>query len=79
MSATAQIDLFPSRPASRIDVGPGAVIVCYGAGVDSTAMLVAMYQQGIRPDLITFADTGGEKPETLEQVGIMSDWLAARG
>jgi hypothetical protein len=79
MNATAQIDLFPSRPASRIDVGPGAVIVCYGAGVDSTAMLIAMYQQGIRPDLITFADTGGEKPETLEQVGIMSDWLAARG
>lgn len=55
------------------------VVVCYGAGVDSTAMLLAMYDQGIRPDLITFADTGGEKPETYEQVGKMNSWLRSKG
>ena len=55
------------------------VVVCYGAGVDSTAMLIAMRDQGIRPDLITFADTGAEKPETYEQVQKMNAWLKAQG
>lgn len=54
------------------------VVVCYGAGVDSTAMLIAMRDQGIRPDLITFADTGAEKPETYEQVEKMNVWLLAQ-
>jgi len=55
------------------------VIVCYGGGVDSTAMLIALRDQGIRPDLITFADTGGEKPETYDTVRIMDDWLVRQG
>lgn len=38
--------------------------LCYGAGVDSTAMMVALKLAGIRPDCITFADTGGEKKVT---------------
>lgn len=41
------------------------IALSFGAGVDSTAMLVALHEAGIRPHLITFADTGGEKPETL--------------
>ena len=53
--------------------------VCYGAGVDSTAMLVLLHREGIRPDLITFADTGGEKPETYEQVDLMNSWLQQIG
>jgi hypothetical protein len=44
------------------------IVVCYGAGVDSTAMLAALKVAGIRPHLITFADTGGEKPETYAMV-----------
>ena len=55
------------------------VVVCYGGGVDSTAMLIALRDQGIRPDLITFADTGAEKPETYEQVQKMNVWLEAQG
>jgi hypothetical protein len=55
------------------------IVVCYGAGVDSTAMLLAMHDQGIKPDLITFADTGGEKPETYAQVTKMNTWLASKG
>lgn len=39
------------------------VVLC-GAGVNSTAMLVAMWRRAIRPDLILFADIGAEKPET---------------
>lgn len=51
------------------------IIVCFGGGVDSTAMLVAMKNQGIRPDAVTFADIGSEKPETYEHVKIVSAWL----
>jgi hypothetical protein len=55
------------------------LVVSYGAGVDSTAMLVAMWRRGIRPDLILFADTGGEKPETYAFLDIMNAWLASVG
>jgi hypothetical protein len=68
-------DLFPT-----IDLPENAgVVVCYGAGVDSTAMLLAMHDQGIRPDVISFADTGAEKPETYAQVDLMNDWLISKG
>jgi hypothetical protein len=55
------------------------IAVSFGAGVDSTAMLVALRQAGIRPDLITFADTGGEKPETIAHVGRMNEILETWG
>lgn len=78
MSA-AQMQLFASEVPERITLPDAPIIVCYGAGVDSTAMLIAMERQGIRPDCITFADTGGEKPETYEQVAIMSAWCESVG
>ena len=37
------------------------VIVAYGAGTNSTALLVGMHERGERPDLILFAETGGER------------------
>ena len=40
------------------------LVVAYGLGVNSTALLVEFVKRDIRPDLILFADTGGEKPET---------------
>lgn len=55
------------------------LVVSYGMGVDSTAMLVAMQQRGIRPDLILFADTGGEKPETYDYLHTINDWLLSVG
>lgn len=55
------------------------LVVSYGAGVDSTAMLVAMHRRGIRPDLILFADTGGEKPETYAYLRTIDAWLASVG
>lgn len=48
------------------------VVLCFGAGVDSTAMMVALRAAGLRPDVITFADTGGEKPETLAHIDAMN-------
>lgn len=53
--------------------------VCFGGGVDSTAMLVAMKRQGIIPSIITFADTGAEKPETYDHVRLMDEWLMSWG
>lgn len=58
---------------------PEPIVVAYGVGVDSTAMLVAMQRRGIRPDLILFADPGGEKPETYAYIPIIEAWLASVG
>jgi hypothetical protein len=55
------------------------ICVCYGAGVDSTALLIRLSQLGVRPDLITFADVGSEKPETYLYVPIMRQYLSDVG
>lgn len=55
------------------------VVVAYGGGTNSTAMLVGMQEQGERPDLILFADTGGEKPHTYEHVKAVSAWCESIG
>ena len=39
--------------------------VSYGGGKNSTAMLVLMYANGIKPDAILFADTGGENQKHI--------------
>ncbi len=52
----------------------GPLVVSFGGGVNSAAMLIGMHERGIRPDLILFADTGGEKPETYAFVEIMRTW-----
>jgi len=53
-------------------------------GGRNMAMLIGMYERGIRPDVITFADTGsseanpdlrdGEKPETYDVIESFSEW-----
>ena len=55
------------------------LLVAYGMGVDSTAMLVGMHKRGIRPDAILFADTGSEKPETYHYIDIIQSWLERVG
>ncbi|CAN7761688.1 hypothetical protein LJR039_007126 [Pseudorhodoferax sp. LjRoot39] len=57
------------------DLAGRLVVVCFGAGVDSTAMLVALRDAEIRPDAITFADTGGEKSATYAHVLAMNEVL----
>ncbi|WP_198516842.1 hypothetical protein [Sinorhizobium meliloti] len=56
----------------------GRLLALSGSGVDSTAMLVALRLAGLRPDVITFADTGAEKPETLAHLermnAILIEW-----
>ena len=72
MAATpaAQQELF-ERPVARV--------LSLGGGVDSFAMLVGMHAREERPDLILFADTGDEKPETYAYLPIIQAWLARVG
>lgn len=48
--------------------------VCWGAGWDSSALLIEMEKRGERPDLITMADVGGEKKLTYEFIPIFTQW-----
>jgi hypothetical protein len=48
-------------------------------GINSTALLVGLHDRGIRPDLITCADTGGERPDTYEYLDYFSKWCRSVG
>ena len=66
----------------RLDLGGSArspLVVAYGVGVDSTAMLVGYYQRGIRPDLILFSDVGAEREATYDYLPIINAWLRSIG
>jgi len=54
-------------------------VLCCGLGVDSTALLILCKQISLVPDLILFADTGGEKPETYHFKEILEKWLDDNG
>lgn len=70
---TAQIQDLHSVLASRL------IAACFGSGVDSTAMLIALHEANLRPGVTTFADTGGEKPETLAHLDAMNRVMAQWG
>lgn len=54
--------------------------VSWGGGINSTALLIGLQDLGIRPDVILFADTQGEKPETyFYQRNVLPRWLERAG
>lgn len=55
------------------------VLVSYGGGTNSTAMLLELLERGEHVSAILFADTGGERPETYDFVAMFSEWLVAHG
>lgn len=55
------------------------IVVSYGLGVDSTAVLVGLWKRGIKPDLILFADTGSEKDQTYAYLDVINRWLESVG
>ena len=55
------------------------LVVAYGLGVNSTAMLIEFVQRDIRPDMILFADTAGEKPETYAYLPVIQRYLRTMG
>lgn len=50
-------------------------VLRYGAGVNSTAMLLLWLAEGRRLDYVVFSDTGGERPVTLAWVARVQAWL----
>jgi hypothetical protein len=54
------------------------VIVAYGAGVDSTALIIERHARGERIDMVLRA-VMPEKPETLAHVEIFERWMDAHG
>lgn len=71
----SQFDFFgaPAAPPRE------PLVVSYGRGVDSTAILVEFARRGIRPDLILFADVGWEKQATYRWGAVMDAFLADVG
>lgn len=55
------------------------LVVSYGGGTNSTALLIGYVEKGIRPDLIMFSDTGGEFQRTYDYIYMFSDWLKKQG
>lgn len=48
--------------------------MCYRGGTNSAAILLHLKTIGLRPDLITFADTGAERPATYAHIKLMNEW-----
>lgn len=55
------------------------LVVSYGGGTNSTAILVGLHERGVTPQAIVFADTGGEKPNTYEHIGHVDVWCRSVG
>lgn len=51
-----------------------AAVLSFGGGVNSTAMLLLLADLQQLPDLVLFADTGGERPATYDHVREMRTW-----
>ncbi len=63
----------------RLALQGRSLALCYGAGVDTVAMLVALRAAGIHPNVITHADTNAEKRATKEHMARMNVLLASWG
>lgn len=56
------------------------VVVSYGGGTNSTALLCGWIERGDPlPDLVVFSNTGGETPDIYAHVALVSAWLVERG
>lgn len=54
-------------------------ILSFGAGLNSTALLVFLINNNYPLDGVVFADTGGEVPETYEHLKIVDSYLSKHG
>lgn len=54
-------------------------VVNCGLGTNSVALLIEAHNRGLRPDLIPFADTGNERPETYAYADVLNEWLRSVG
>ncbi|VWX51052.1 hypothetical protein [Novosphingobium sp. 9U] len=73
------IGLMADPPTRACDSERAPVVLSYGMGVDSTALLVELVSRGQAPDLVLTADPGAEKPESYAYLEMMRSWMADRG
>ena len=66
-----------SEPSGALHCYP--IVVSFGGGVNSTALLVGMQERGLVPTAILFSDTGGEKPETYRHIEDVREWCHGVG
>lgn len=64
-------DLKPKRNAKYV--------LSFGAGVNSTAMMVFLIQKKFPLDYVLFADTGSERPETYDYLSHVRKYLKKKG
>jgi hypothetical protein len=60
---------------SDMDKEDRITVFSFGGGVDSTGMLFEFDRQGYMPDLLIFADTGGERPDIYKHIERLNVWL----
>lgn len=63
---------------SDMDKEDRLFVFSFGGGVDSTGMLFEFDRQGYMPDLLIFADTGGERPDIYEHIKKLNKWLGEK-
>lgn len=71
-----------SLVSQGMDGGDVVIHLSFGGGLNSTAVLVGLYEHGETVDVSLFADTGRrdtELPETYANVDAMSVWSVAHG
>lgn len=54
-------------------------VLSFGAGLNSTALLIFLVEQEYPLDEVVFADTGGEVPETYEHLKVIDTYLSQYG
>jgi hypothetical protein len=68
------------RALTRVPAGDRPLLaVADGIGVDSTAMLIALWRLDVRPDVILHADVGEEHPLTIAYREERRRWLRSVG
>jgi hypothetical protein len=54
-------------------------VICYGGGVNSTAMVLKLFDDQTPIDIILFGDTKAERPDTYKFISIFNDYLIKSG
>jgi len=54
-------------------------VLSYGAGVNSTALMIYLMKKKRRLDCVVFSDTGGEMPETYRYLSVADEYLTRHG
>ncbi len=71
-------DQHRADPCDHPATGSEPVVVSWGAGVDSTAMILELVERRERIDMVLLAEMP-ERPETLEFIPVFRQWMDAHG